>query len=152
MSCWPKCVFVFAMKIVQYSCSVASLQLHGLQHVRLPCPSPTPRACSNSCVSSQWCHPTISSSVCIYYFILAVSYFYLVKKKKNDLNVFYLYIYSLPCLNEDLSNFPDLNKAIWSSLHKSALSTSWRTHGDGQLPALGKGASLLFAHCGFSLP
>ena len=30
---------------------------------RLPCPSPTPRACSNSCPSSQWCHPTISSSV-----------------------------------------------------------------------------------------
>ena len=36
---------------------------HGLQHARLPCPSPTPRACSNSCLSSQWCHPTISSSV-----------------------------------------------------------------------------------------
>ena len=31
-------------------------------HARLPCPSPTPRACSNSCPSSQWCHPTISSS------------------------------------------------------------------------------------------
>ena len=30
---------------------------------RLPCPSPTPRACSNSCPSSRWCHPTISSSV-----------------------------------------------------------------------------------------
>ena len=40
-----------------------SLQLHGLQHARLPCPSPTPGACSNSCPSSQWCHPTISSSV-----------------------------------------------------------------------------------------
>ena len=40
-----------------------SLQLHGLQHARLPCPSPTPRVCSNSCPSSQWCHPTISSSV-----------------------------------------------------------------------------------------
>ena len=40
-----------------------SLQLQWLQHVRLPCPSPTPRACSNSCPSSQWCHPTISSSV-----------------------------------------------------------------------------------------
>ena len=40
-----------------------SLQPHGLQHARLPCPSPTPRACSNSCSSSQWCHPTISSSV-----------------------------------------------------------------------------------------
>ena len=40
-----------------------SLQPHGLQHTRLPCPSPTPRAYSNSCPSSQWCHPTISSSV-----------------------------------------------------------------------------------------
>ena len=36
---------------------------HGLQHTRLPCPSPTPRACSNSCPLSWWCHPTISSSV-----------------------------------------------------------------------------------------
>ena len=36
---------------------------HGLQHARLPCPLPTPGVCSNSCPSSQWCHPTISSSV-----------------------------------------------------------------------------------------
>ena len=36
---------------------------HGLQHTKPPCPSPTPRACSNSCPSSQRCHPTISSSV-----------------------------------------------------------------------------------------
>jgi len=36
---------------------------HGLQHARLPCPSPTLRACSNSCPSSRWCYPTISSSV-----------------------------------------------------------------------------------------
>ena len=36
---------------------------HGLQHARLPCRSPTSRAYSNSCPSSQWCHPTISSSV-----------------------------------------------------------------------------------------
>ena len=50
---------------VQFSCSVVSDSLwpHGLQHTRLPCPSPSPRACSNSCPSSQWCHPTISSSV-----------------------------------------------------------------------------------------
>ena len=40
-----------------------SLRPHGLQYARLPCPSPTPRACSNSCPSSQWCHPTILSSV-----------------------------------------------------------------------------------------
>ena len=36
---------------------------HGLQHTRLPSPSPTPRACSNSCPPCRWCHPTISSSV-----------------------------------------------------------------------------------------
>ena len=40
-----------------------SLQPHGLQHARLPCPLPTPRACSNSCPLCRWCHPTISSSV-----------------------------------------------------------------------------------------
>ena len=40
-----------------------SLQPHGLQHIRLPCPSPSPRVCSNSCPLSWWRHPTISSSV-----------------------------------------------------------------------------------------
>ena len=40
-----------------------SLQSHGLQHTRLPCPSPSPRVYPNSCPLSQWCHPTISSSV-----------------------------------------------------------------------------------------
>ena len=40
-----------------------SLGPHGLQHARLPCPSPTARACSNSCPSSRWCYPTISFSV-----------------------------------------------------------------------------------------
>ena len=50
-------------------CSVQSLnhvwpwRPHGLQHTRLPCPSPTPRACSNSCLLNWWCHPIISSSV-----------------------------------------------------------------------------------------
>ena len=50
---------------IQFSHSVMpdSLQPHGLQHARLPCPSPTSRACSNSCLSGRWCHPTISSSV-----------------------------------------------------------------------------------------
>ena len=49
----------------QFSLSVMSdsLQPHGQQHVRLPCPSPTPRACSHSCPSSWWYHPIISSSV-----------------------------------------------------------------------------------------
>ena len=50
---------------VKFSCSVVSYSLrpHGLQHTRLPCPSPTPRAYSNSCPLNRWCHPTISSSV-----------------------------------------------------------------------------------------
>ena len=49
----------------QFSNSVMSnfLHTHVLQHARLPSPSPTPKACSNSCPLSQWCHPTISSSV-----------------------------------------------------------------------------------------
>ena len=50
---------------VQFSCSFMSdsLRPHGLQHTRPPCPSPTPWVYSNSCPLSQWCHPTISSSV-----------------------------------------------------------------------------------------
>ena len=50
---------------VQFSRSVVSNSLwpHGLQHARLPCPSPTPGAYSNSCPSCRWCHPTISPSV-----------------------------------------------------------------------------------------
>ena len=43
--------------------SCLTLRPHGLQHARLPCPSSTPRDYSNSCPSSQWCHPTISLSV-----------------------------------------------------------------------------------------
>ena len=50
---------------VQFSCSVVSdfLQPHESQHTRPPCPSPPPRVYSNSCPSSWWCHPAISSSV-----------------------------------------------------------------------------------------
>ena len=50
---------------VQFSRSVLSnyLRLHGLHHARLPCPSPSPGLCSNSCPLSWWCHPTIYSSV-----------------------------------------------------------------------------------------
>ena len=58
--------FVFPQYAVQFSSvaqSCPTLQPYGLQHARLPCSSPTPRACSNSCPSSQWRHPTISFSV-----------------------------------------------------------------------------------------
>ena len=51
--------------LAQFSRSVVSnsLQTHGLQHARPPCPSPTLRVYANSCLSSRWCHPTISCSV-----------------------------------------------------------------------------------------
>ena len=57
--------WIYLFSSVSFSRSVVSDSLwpHGLQHARLPCPSPTPRACSNSYPLSRWCHPTISSSV-----------------------------------------------------------------------------------------
>ena len=52
------------MSVSQFSHSVVSnsLQPYGLQLARLPCPSPAPETCLNSCPSGQWCHPTISCS------------------------------------------------------------------------------------------
>ena len=51
-------LLLFSHLVMSYS-----LQPLGLEHSRLPCLSPSPGVCSNSCPSSQWCHPTISSSV-----------------------------------------------------------------------------------------
>ena len=58
-------MFYIQFRSIQFSRSVVfdSLRPHGPQHTRLPCPSPTPRACSNPLPSSRWCHPTISPSV-----------------------------------------------------------------------------------------
>ena len=58
--------------VSQFSNSVVSdsLRPHGLQHTRPPCPSPTPGVHSDSCPLSQWCHPTISSSVVPFSFCL----------------------------------------------------------------------------------
>ena len=60
-----QCIRIVAISSVQFSRSVLfdSFRPHGWQHARLPCPSPTPGGYSNLCPSSQWCHPTISSSV-----------------------------------------------------------------------------------------
>ena len=49
--------------LISHSVVSDPLQPHGPQHARLPCPSPTPRTCSNSCPLSWWCHPAVSSSV-----------------------------------------------------------------------------------------
>ena len=69
------------MMLLLFSCSVMSdsLRPYGLQHARLPCPSPSPWVCSNSCPLSRWCHPTVSSSVapsspCPQYFPASASF------------------------------------------------------------------------------
>ena len=56
---------------------------HGLQHAMPPCPSPTPGAYSNSCPSSQWCHPTISSSV-VHPLLLLPSIFLSIRVFSNE--------------------------------------------------------------------
>ena len=73
-----RCLSVFTLRLISHACITSvfnwefrfsrsvvsdSLRPRGPQHVRLPCSSPTPRACSNSCPLSQSCHPTIASSV-----------------------------------------------------------------------------------------
>ena len=62
-SAWNVIFSYIPKYLLLFSCSVisVSLQHHGLQHTRLPCPSPSPGACSNSCPLGQWCHPAISS-------------------------------------------------------------------------------------------
>ena len=68
-----------SLQFISVAQSCLTLRPHRVQHARLPCPSPTPRACSNSCPSSHWCHPTISSSVvpfssCLQWLFQWVSY------------------------------------------------------------------------------
>ena len=58
---------IYSILLLLFSRSVAHSATDGLQHTRLPCPSPIPKACSNSRPSSQWCHPTISSSVVAFF-------------------------------------------------------------------------------------
>ena len=59
---WGRALFCLQFSSVTQFVS-DSLRPHGPQHARLPCPSPSPGVCSNSCPSSKWCHPIISSSV-----------------------------------------------------------------------------------------
>ena len=56
----------YLLLLLSHSVVSDSLQPHGLQHARIPCPSPSPRVCSNSCPRSRWCHPTLSSSVALF--------------------------------------------------------------------------------------
>jgi len=66
MSFFPSPLLVLLL-LFSHSVMSNSSWPHGLQHARLPCPSPTPRTCSNSCSSSQWYHSTISSSIILFF-------------------------------------------------------------------------------------
>ena len=62
---WKKIVLIFVVRSLSHVWLFAT---PWLQHTRLPCPSPSPRVCSNSCPLIQWCHPTTSSSIAHFFF------------------------------------------------------------------------------------
>ena len=115
-SAWNVILSLIPLSSVQFSCSVVSNSLwpHGLQHARLPCPSPTPGACSNSYPLSYWCHPTISSSVipfsCLQSFLM--SQFFITGGQGSGasasesvlpINIQYWFLLGLTCLISLLS-------------------------------------------------
>ena len=63
LTCLICCIYIINPVTFSHSVLSDALWPHGLQHTRIPCPSPIPGACTNSCPSSRWCHPTISSTV-----------------------------------------------------------------------------------------
>ena len=95
----------------------SSSRPHGLQHTRLPCPSPSPRVCSSSCPLNQWCHPTVSSSVNP--LLLLLSIFPTIRVFSNESAIatetclfgFFSYL-SLPCLQ--FPNSQKFGEGIWA--------------------------------------
>ena len=76
------CLLLFSCKAVS-----DSWRSHGLQHIRLPCPSLSPKVCSNSCPLSQWCHPAVSSTVHRHPLLLLPSIFSSIKVFSNELDL-----------------------------------------------------------------
>ena len=102
-----------------------SLRPHGLQHARLPCPSPTPGAYSNSCPLHRWCQPTISSSVipfsfCLQYFPASgsfqMSWFFKSGGQKIWVSA------SASVLPMNIQDWFPLGWTGWTSLHSKGLS------------------------------
>ena len=101
-----------------------SLRPHGLQQARLPCPSPTQRACSKSYPSSWWCHPTISSSVipfssCLQSFPASGS-FQMSQFSSGGQNTGVSVSASI--LQMNIQNWLPLGWTCWISLHSKGLS------------------------------
>ena len=107
-----------------------SLWLHGLQHSRLPCPSPIPRASSNSCPSSQRCHLIISSSVilfssCLQYFPASGSFqrsqFFTLGGQSIGVSA------SALALPMNIQDWSPLRWTGWISLKSKGLDRDWTT-------------------------
>ena len=114
------CVYIS----VQFSHSVMSdsLQPHGLQHSRPPCPSPTPGVYSNSGPLSQWCHPTISSSVVPFSSCLRDIHTH----THTHTHTFYVFITLKYYLDHILWHYPFNNhSSIGSSSSYACLSCLW---------------------------
>ena len=77
-----------------------SLQPHGLQHTRLPCPSPTSRTCSSSCPSSRWFHPTISSFVVPFCFCMQHQGFFKLVSSSHQKPKYWSFSFSISLSNE----------------------------------------------------
>ena len=108
-----------------------SLWPHGLQHARLPCPSPTPGAYSNSCPLSRWCHPTIFSSVvpfssCLQSFpasgSLPVSQFFTSSGQSIEVSA------SASVLPMNIKDWFPLGLTGWISLQSKGLSSLLQHH------------------------
>ena len=114
-------VTVFSLSVVS-----DSLQPHGLQHARFSCPSPSPRASSNSCPLSWWCHPTISSSVvpfsCLQSFLASGSFL------ESALCIRWPKYWRFMCINLDVWGKVLLFSCGWKETH-SVVSRSLQPHG-----------------------
>ena len=124
----PELVGRFLFSSVQFSCSVMfnCLWPHALQHTRLPCPSPTPGAYSNSCPLSLWCHPTISSSVipfssCLRYFPASGSF----PKKSGGQSIGVSALASVLPMN--IQDWFPLGRTVWISLQSKRPSRVFNT-------------------------
>ena len=97
-------LFFWMTSYYQFSRSVVfdSLQPHGLQHARPPCPSPTPGVYPNSCPLSRWCHPAISSSAVPFssHFqsFKSYVYYYLKSSKESEIRL-YSYLLALTIIS-----------------------------------------------------
>ena len=129
--------------VVAQSCLTP--QPHGLQHTRLPCPSPSPGACSNSCPLSQWCHPTISSSVvafssCLHSFPASGSFLVSWLFTSGGQSIWIST--SVSVLPMNIQDWLPLGWTGWISLQSKGLSrvffstTVWKHHFFGTQPSL----------------